>query len=363
MPLDEATRRISLLFQRDLERLADRLGEHPALRDDVESDSAGAVATVPPPSGEAEPRLHREVLATYAPQDRILRWAWAWRPPSAASTHGDVVFLEGNVRGVPQLTIGVVEDVDEEEAAALVMLGALFARAESLYQRRVGIDIAFIGRFEGQRPADRADATDGRFSVPPPPVTQEAPASGRGGEGAPASGRGRQGIPPSMPPPRAYRSIPPVREVFEPRGKSRPPTGPAETPTSWSNLGAAGVASTASSSGEAAKKQREPSRAVFLPVVTAALTALARGSEGYLQGLFVLTLDAPGTEALRFMVQLVVVDRAGTLRALEPPADVLEAAGSMVQADRREGNGWWRKLSARIAPKPDGGATVHVDVV
>ena len=62
-------------------------------------------------------------------------------------------------------------------------------------------------------------------------------------------------------------------------------------------------------------------------------------------------------------MQLVVVDAAGILRALDPPIEVVEAAVAMVDADRREGNGEWRKLSARITPKTDGGATLHVDVL
>jgi hypothetical protein len=113
-----------------------------------------------------------------------------------------------------------------------------------------------------------------------------------------------------------------------------------------------------------AKKVREPSRAIFLPVANAALTALARGSKGYLQALFAVTLDreSPSADSRRIVVQLVVIDAAGILRALDPPADVVEAAAAMVEADRRDGNGHWRKLSARITPKADGGATLHVDV-
>lgn len=98
-------------------------------------------------------------------------------------------------------------------------------------------------------------------------------------------------------------------------------------------------------------------------MANAALAALAR-SKGYLQGLFVVTLDGEPstTETRRLVVQLVVIDAAGILRALDPAADLVEAAAAMVGADRREGNGHWRKLSARITPKPDGGATLHVDV-
>ena len=112
-----------------------------------------------------------------------------------------------------------------------------------------------------------------------------------------------------------------------------------------------------------AKKLREPSRALFLPVANAALAALARGSKGYLQGLFVITVDRGlDAEKRRLGVQLVVVDAAGMLRALDPPGDLVELALVMVEADQRDGNGDWKKLSARITPKADGGATLQVDV-
>lgn len=371
MPLDEATRRFSFLLQRDLRRMAERHEEHVARGDEIKFDSGTHIAIVHARRGEAVSRLHGEALASYAPRDRILRWAWAGRSPNTSTTHGDVLFREGQARGVAQLTMSVVGDLDEEEARTLVKLGALVARAEGVHERRVGADIEFVGLFERSRPP-ASDPPASRFSVPPPPATERSQPTG--------------------PPPRAYRSIPPIREVFEPRTQgSRPPPSPvagapgAATGTSWSNLGAAGTSSSASppavtrtpssrpppatppatSPAAPAKKLREPSRALFLPVANAALAALTRGSKGYVQGLFVLTLDNENRdgEPRRFMVQLVVVDVAGILRALDPPIEVVEAATSMVEADRREGNGTWRKLSARISPKPDGGATLHVDVL
>jgi len=163
----------------------------------------------------------------------------------------------------------------------------------------------------------------------------------------------------SAPPPRAYRSIPPIKEIYEPRtGGSRPP-GPAATPATRSSVSTAPPPPPPA----AAKTLREPSRALFLPVANAALAALVRGSKNYLQGLFVLTLDTSGTGTRRLMVQLIVIDTAGMLRALDPPTEVIETAAAMVAADRLDGNGTWRKLSARITPKQDGGATLHVDVV
>jgi hypothetical protein len=306
------------------------------------------------PRGEAVHRLFGEILATYEPHDRILRWAWAGRSSSAPPTHGDVVFREGQSRGVPQLSMSVVGDLDFDDAKALVELGALVGRAEGIHERIVAGNTEFIALFDRPRPSESVEpARESRFSVPPPPVAEKAADS-------------------KAPPSRAYRSIPPIREIFEPRTGSSPPRAgsagsipppaPAATSTSSPSSRAASP-----STPPVAKKLQEPSRTLFLPVANAALAALQRGSKSYLQGLFVVTLDrepleASSSDKRRLVVQLVVIDAAGILRALDPPAEVVEAAASMVEEDRREGNGQWRKLSARITPKPDGGATLHVDV-
>ncbi len=103
MPLDEATRRFSYLLQRDLRRMATLRDEQDARGEEIKFDSVTRIAVVQTKRGDAVSRLHGEVLATYTPYDRILRWAWAGRSPSAPSTYGDVVFREGQARGVPQL--------------------------------------------------------------------------------------------------------------------------------------------------------------------------------------------------------------------------------------------------------------------
>jgi hypothetical protein len=343
MPLDEVTRRFAFLLQRDLRRLAERREEHAARGEEMEFDTVSRIATFQSRQGNVVARLYGEVLATYAPDDRILRWAWAGRSSSSAPTHGDVVFREGQARGVPQLTMSVLGELDLEDAKTLVELGALVARAEAVHERMAGGEIELLGLFDRPRPSEIVElARESRFSVPPPVVAEKADKASD----------------PKGPPARAYRSIPPIREVYEPRTGSSPPRGVSP---SKPDSGAAPPAS--------AKKLREPSRALFLPVANAALAALARGSKGYLQGLFVVTLDQrardakPEGETRRVVVQLVVIDTAGILRALDPPNELVEAAVAMVEADRREGNGEWRKLSARITPKTDGGATLHVDVL
>lgn len=108
---------------------------------------------------------------------------------------------------------------------------------------------------------------------------------------------------------------------------------------------------------------REPARSIFVPIATALLSELTRAVAGFQQALFVLTLlpDVPvGSGARpRLVALLVAIDATGMLRAIEPSAALLDGAARMVDADRADGNAPWRKLSARITPKPDGGATLH----
>ncbi len=333
MPLDEATNRFAFLMQRDLRRLADREAQHAARGEEINYDSISRLATFETPRGDVSSRHFGEILATYSPDDRIFRWAWAGQAPSVGPTHADLVFREGQQRGVPQLTMSLVSDLDEIEAAKLARLGGLVARADALYIRRKDGELQYIGLFERPRPADSMQ--DGRMSVPPPPVTEK----------------------PATPVPRRapYRSLPPITEVWEPRtSRSSKPPAPASKPP------------------PDAPKIREPARAVFLPVANTALAALGRGAPGYRQGLFVVTIDeasspevarAANAEKRRLVVQLVALDAMGQLRAIDPPQDLLDATTQMIDGDRKDGNGAWRKLSARIVPKPDGGATLHVDVV
>lgn len=321
MALDEATSRFAFLMQRELRRLAEREEGHASRGEELKYDPHSRMATYETRRGGVASRMFGEPLATYATDDRIFRWSWAGRGAGADVTHADVVFHEGQARGVPQLSMSIVHDLDEEEAMTLAKLGALAAQAEAIHIRRSGLQLEFVGLFDRPRPADLDAVRGGRYSVPPPPVGEKV----------------RDTPPPARAP---YRSLPPIREVYEPRRSSRPPQH------------------------DEALKLREPARAIFMPVATAILSGLARGCPGYRQALFVVVVDEHrARDGRRLVVQLVVIDGQGLLRSLDAPTALVDAAAHMVEADRNDGNAPWRKLSARIVPKPDGGASLHVDVV
>jgi hypothetical protein len=248
--------------------------------------------------------------------------------------------------------MSVVGDLEEEDAATLARLGVLVARGEGMAIRRLDPnraeararpsamldeEITFIGLFDSPRPRDGDIPDPSRYSVPPPPVAARTSIA-QDTTPRPSGTRG------SSPPGAPYRSLPPIREVYGPRS---PPRAPKAL--------------------EPERKIREPARSIFLPVATAVQSALAKSVPGYKQGLFVLTVDpeisAGSGEKRRLVVVLVANDASGMLRALDPSRELVEAAARMVEADRTDGNGPWRKLTARITPKPDGGATLNVDVL
>lgn len=323
MPLDEASRRFAFLLAREIRRLGEAKMLHRSRGEAVKFDSISRLATTETRHGEVTRRLYGERIATWAEGDRILRWAWAGGDAGAAFSHGELVFREGQLQGVPQLSMSVVNDLDEEEAKMLATLGALAAHAEDVFVRKDQGNVEFFGLFDAPTPRSPSPGP-AKFSVPPPPVVQK-----------------EELVRHSTPPP-PYRSLPPVAM---PAVSARDAIGNGSGP---------------------ARRVREPSREVFLPAAQAALTALLQASPGYLQALFVVTVDTDIANPVvkrRLIVQLIVLDAAGFLRALDPPRALLEAASAMIDADRREENGTWRKVSARITPKPDGGASLHVDVL
>lgn len=320
MPLDESSRRFAFLLQRDLRRIEDRERARRDRGDEVRYDAVSRVATWETRRGDVVGRWYGESLATINVRDRILRWSWAFRSTNEGGTHAELVFKEGQSKGVPQLSMSVVNDVSQEEAMMLSRLGAVAARADGIHvQKKEGDEdsLEVIGLFESSRPSDRLGVPSvNRISVPPPPVAPTRP----------------------TPTPRAaHRSLPPVTELYEPRqGSNRPAAArdePIDTPL-----------------------EQPPTRDHLVPLANMAIVWCGQRSPGFLQGLLVMTVDNDA-RGRHLVVQLVVLDAHGHLNALDPPLELVEAAAGL------SGDARWRKLTARITPKQDGGATLHVDVI
>lgn len=216
----------------------------------------------------------------------------------STASHAEVISRAGGDRSVRQLAQSLVADLDEPEALELAELGIVLARGQGMLVVRGTFELELVGLFDSARPRD--DAKVG-YSVPPPQVAHSNP------PGRPS------------PPQVAAHSSPPGRPSFPPG------------------------------------HIREPPRALFVPVANAVLARLAKAASGYKQALFVIRPEP-------LTVSLTVLDGEDLLRSIEAPPAVLDAAARMVAADRADGNGPWRKLSARILPKPDGGATLTVDI-
>jgi hypothetical protein len=244
--------------------------------------------------GEVIGRWYGEVVATYVPKDRIVRWSWAGK---STLSHAEIISRVGAEHGVPQLAHSLVADLDEAQALELVELGIVVAHGQGMLVVRGASELELVGLFDSARPREGESATRG-FSLPPPEAKTRSNSNPPTAAAAAAAARG-----------------------------SRPP-GPV----------------------------REPARAIFVPVAHAVLEHVVKTAAGYKQALFVIRTDP-------LEVSLTILDGDDLLRSLDAPRTVTETATRMVAADRADGNGPWRKLSARIVPKTDGGATLTVDVL
>lgn len=281
--IDQDARKLAETFATELAQMRARAKARAERGEEIRWDALTRMVTWESRRGEVIGRWYGEVVATYVPRDRIVRWSWAGK---STTSHAEIISRAGGEHGVAQLAHSVVGDLDESDALELVELGIVVARGQGMLVLRGPTEIELVGLFDTARP--REGHATSAFSVPPPEVARSIPPPGRAS------------LPPS-----------PIRE---------------------------------------------PARAIFVPVANAVVSRLAKAAAGYKQALFVIRPDP-------VVVSLTILDADGLLRSIEAPAAVIEAAARMVAADRADGNGPWRKLSARIVPKTDGGATLTVDVL
>jgi hypothetical protein len=97
------------------------------------------------------------------------------------------------------------------------------------------------------------------------------------------------------------------------------------------------------------KPIREPKRAIVQPFADAALAELSVSIPlGFRKAVLIVTLDLEREEKARFFVQLVALDESAELWSPDASPDLVRAAGNMIAADAKDGNGRWQRLVLRL---------------
>jgi hypothetical protein len=396
MSLDAKFRRAFDLMQPEISRMLERQRSKIAGYDDVRWDESSNEAAYFR-GGAAIWRPFAEPLARFTPELGLFRWAWAGRAMGSGGTARiDLAFREAREMGVAEVQSDQVYCDTEKEAEQLAALGAQLARADGILKVNDGMRLAFVALWDPAthypNPSGGAGGGGGgdpqrrpRPSQMPPPGRDDAldltpfdrpistgPAfraavvgSARASQAPPGSLAGRRSAipqPPRMPTPMAPIPVatddpwdvpapfipsapPPPRET---RSAAPPPPVAHATPGPL----ASGPASVAAAS--PALPVREPSPSVFRPVAQLVLGALSLAMpNGFREALFLMSLDVQDGKG-RFYVHVVGASPTGELVTIDPSRELLEATAKMVGDDAREGNGRWRRLTAKLASTEQG---------
>lgn len=290
-----------------LARQAARLGSH----DRVEYD--GSIHTASVWRGRNLVwRGKAEVIGVYSPSFGSLRWWWHGRIANVMKKGRlDTVLDQAKQHQISELARDHAEVTTEAEARMLANLVAQLARAEGVLRiESEEFGVQFLAMFEGQERASTRDVDPSprdaaaQYTMPAPPTTPEPLAT----------------------------------------AKSRLQTiQGAQAPVLTVPL-----------------PVREPTREVIGPLVRAALDALARVQQGFLQALMTVVVEMKDNKG-RFTVQVVALDPSHELVAIDTTRALQEAAAQMIADDVRSGNGRWGKLVVRLR-RTERGAAVEVSV-
>ncbi|MGZ3452743.1 MAG: DUF6882 domain-containing protein [Polyangiales bacterium] len=368
-------RRLALLMEPDIQRMLEKQAQRSLGHDDVRFDERQGFASFLRHGGMLwQPRA--EKIGVWHGEVGLFRWWWTGTGLSEhARTRLDMSYREGQRYQLPELTSDPVQLEGEEEAEMLARLAAQLSRADGCLRLAQGEDVTYVALFEAKpgestRPvADLRDTTvtgsqrPAWLTVDPLDQPTDRPAqfvpAAIGSARPPAQPEQRRGW--SIAPPVArhdpgpmrsslgIRSIPPVRALeVSPDDESPVIPPPPRVPTPPPPAITAAI--------------REPNRAIFMPVASAALADLVSVAPGFGQALVVVRVEVESASSKgRFFVQLVCSDESGELVSLDPSRALLDAAAKFIGDDVRDGNGRWKKLVARLRPTPRG-ASVDVEV-
>lgn len=345
--LSDKFRRLAVLLEPEVERMAARQAAHIGDFDDAQFDAAQELATFF--RGDAAVwQCHAEPIGRLNPDYGLFRWFWHGRSAHAKRSRLDSIIKEGQGYQISELTTDHVEVADEGEAHLLAKVAAQIGRAEGVLRVEDEYGISFIALFEGG-PAPRAL----RKLAPRQNVGHDA-APNIGGEvalDAPSSVRLEAEAPLSARDPRFSVPSPAAEVVAAFAAHDRPASSFVHTipPTPVHDLGVAALA------------VRIPSREVVGPLVSAALAHVTHEmGDFFTQALLVVVVEASEAKR-RFFVHVVASDATGDLRSLDATPELTSLASKVIADDARSGNGRWRKLLVRLR-KTARGAQVEVDV-
>ncbi len=384
MALENKLKRLVLLMEPDIQRMLEKQAQRAVGYDDVRWDERAGYASFLRGGGVLwQPRA--EKIGEWSAELAMFRWWWTGiRFGEHGRTRLDAAYREGERYGLSELTTDPVAIDALDDAEALARLAAQLSRADGVVRLQRGDRVTFVALFdakgESTRPSELAESRLRDTAVTRPsqrpswiasdpleqPTDRPAPFV-PAAIGAPPPMAGRRPFSVAPPPhagmddPRGargalgVRSIPPVRPIdvspddLEEPQIPAPPRLPSHTPTPPPL-----VVSRA--------PIREPSRETFMPVAQAALGDVTSTVPGFGQALVVVRVEVDAHGKGRFFVQLVAANAAGDLTPVDPSRALLDAVAKLIADDARDGNGRWRRLSARLRPTPRG-ASVDLEVV
>lgn len=402
MPFDDKLKRFVSFIRGDVARMLERQQQRTAGYDGVRySEDEGLVTYFR--QGQALWRAKAELIGTFSPELGLYRFSWAARHgTTSARARVDLALREAQRFGMHDIASDQMYVDGEPEAEIISGIVAQLSRADGILRTDDGPRFAYLALYDEKNAATAPTSGLARdpseelrksrlSNVPNQPIELST------GDGVRAAGfrpaavgdaRGFKAPTTSAPPP---ANTDPGRRGPTP---SRMPPAPSipmsrnPTPSRLPNVGGLGehlvtprpslysgpqqpaaptpapagsitVGPRADGSGGFPAVVRDPSRELFRPVAQLALGALMnRFTNGFHQAIVLVNVDAVDAR-LRFSVSILAADERHDLYVLDPSRELLEAVGKLLAEDVREGNGRWRRLSARLTPTARG---VSVDM-
>ncbi len=360
MPLDQKFRRFALLMESEIARMLERQEAQTRGADEVRPDQAHGMVTYLR-QGAAIWQARVERIAEHSQDLGVFKWWFHGFSPELDRVRLGLAYREGERWQMHELTKDQLF-VDPDEAELLCRVAAQLAHADGILRVPAEGHVTWYALY---------DARDGGSARPPGDLRDTQ--VNRGSErpawmvdgleldtGMSNAGVSRGGFRPavvgmthSVPPPSVSRTGPlaPSRPTMGVRSLA-PSAGLQVSPD---DFGPTIPAPAPAPRTQSALPVREIRRELFLPVAQSALAEVVQQIEGFRQALLVVRIDLEHSKG-RFVVQLVGLDAAGDLHALDASRPLVDAVAKLIGEDSRDGNGRWKKLVVRMRQTERGAA-------